>query len=170
MDRIKLSDELALQILYDRLWERMYLLAYAILKDKDKPKDIIQEVWISIWKRRAVIENYNIEAYIIKASCLRVYKELRDSKSTPLSLEFLESIKSPNSDAALEALYKDDLHAQLEKSIDKLPKKCQEVFVLSRHEGINNAEISNQLDISQRTVETHISNAIRKLKSEVLLP
>ncbi|MEH6682301.1 MAG: sigma-70 family RNA polymerase sigma factor [Sediminicola sp.] len=170
MEMIKLSDESALGILYDRLWERMYALAYLLLKDKDRSKDIVQDVWISIWERRATIKNDNVEGYILQATRFRVYKELRDSKFQRIPLELLQHIKASESNGILDTLYLQDTETILERSIEGLPKKCHQVFVLSRYVGLENAEISKKLGISQRTVETHISNAIRRIKSEIIFP
>jgi RNA polymerase sigma-70 factor (ECF subfamily) len=50
------------------------------------------------------------------------------------------------------------------KTMDKLPNKCRRVFYLSRVQGYNNKEIAQEMDISIRTVETHISNALRLFK------
>lgn len=167
MHKIKDSDESALKMLFDRLWERMYLLALSLLKDKEVSKDIVQEIWIGVWERRHEIQNENIEAYLLKATRFKVYKELRDNKLHKTQIDFLERIQSPDPENILEKLYFEDTRAQLERSLGNLPKKCRLVFTLSRFEGFKNWEISQKLGISQRTVETHISNAIKRIKSEV---
>lgn len=168
MNKIKDSDEIAFQTLFDRLWERMYVLSYSILKDKIVSKDIVQEVWISIWDRREVINNENIEAYILKATRFRVYKELRDAKLIHFSKGFQESLTTSDGEGPLEQMYLKDTDSAIAKSIENLPKKCKEVFVLSRYSGLENSEISKKLGISKRTVETHISNAIRRVKSDLV--
>lgn len=168
MARIKESDESAFALLFDRLWERMYLLASYVLRDKERAKDIVQEVWINIWERRNEIQNDNIEAYLLKATRFKIYRTLRDQKLQKDQLQFLENLQVPESEGVLEKLYCEDTNARLEKSFGNLPKKCHQVFILSRYGGLENHQISEKLGISQRTVETHISNAIRRIKSEVL--
>lgn len=170
MDRIKLSDESALKTLYDRLWEPMFTIAFAILQDKETAKDTLQEVWINIWQRRNAIENSNIEGYIVQAVRLTSFKKLRDSKSSVGISEFLETLKSSDNDTILESLYVKDTKIQIDNSIGRLPEKCRQVFVLSRYAGLNNSEISKKLGISKRTVETHVSNAIRRVKSDLIIP
>ena len=51
--------------------------------------------------------------------------------------------------------------------INKLPKKCREVLVLSKKSGLTNIEISEVLNISVKTVESHISNAFKYLRSNI---
>ncbi|NNG10912.1 MAG: RNA polymerase sigma-70 factor, partial [Arenibacter sp.] len=77
MERIKSSDQLALRMLYGRLWEQMYVLAFSILRDEAVSKDIVQEIWIDLWERRNKILNQNIEAYLIRATRFKVFKVLR---------------------------------------------------------------------------------------------
>ncbi|WP_084696447.1 RNA polymerase sigma factor [Maribacter thermophilus] len=170
MERIKDSDELALRILYDRLWKKMYVLAFGILRDEAVSKDIVQEVWIDLWERRSTVQNQNIEAYMMKATRFKVYKALRDTTKTSAVTElFLEQLKTPESEGALQKIYEEETASRIEEAVGKLPKKCNQVFCLSREEGFANAEISKMLNISQRTVETHISNAIVRIKRELTI-
>ena len=55
----------------------------------------------------------------------------------------------------------------MDREIDLLPKKCQQVLVLSKKEGLTNAEISDYLNISIKTVEGHLSNAYKILKEKL---
>ena len=48
-----------------------------------------------------------------------------------------------------------------------LPEKRQQVFILSRTEGLTNKEIAQQLNISEKTVEDHITHAIKHIKSSM---
>ncbi|WP_369281297.1 sigma-70 family RNA polymerase sigma factor [Wenyingzhuangia sp. 2_MG-2023] len=57
----------------------------------------------------------------------------------------------------------------MNNTIERLPEKCQKVFKLSRVDGLNNSEIANKMDVSQRTVETHISNALKVLKNSIVV-
>jgi len=60
-----------------------------------------------------------------------------------------------------------ELQSKIKCAIDHLPNKCREVFDMSRIRGMKNEEIASELNISKRTVETHISNALKQLKSEL---
>ncbi|MDT0678495.1 RNA polymerase sigma factor [Autumnicola musiva] len=165
MGLIRQGDENAFAILFDKLWESLFTHALKLLGSKNIAEDIVQDVWIDFWKRRDKINNDNVEAYLYKAVTYKVYKELRDTKFTTSQLEILEQLPTP-----LESnheLYLADTRKKIENIMETLPAKCKEIFILSRFKGLKNDEISAHLDISQRTVENHISKAIKKMKQNL---
>jgi RNA polymerase sigma-70 factor, ECF subfamily len=60
-----------------------------------------------------------------------------------------------------------ELQSHIKSAFEKLPARTSEVFTLSRFKGFSNDEIAEQLNISKRTVETHISNALKILREEL---
>tara|TARA_R110002049_G_scaffold268752_1_gene445541 strand:+ start:81076 stop:81651 length:576 start_codon:yes stop_codon:yes gene_type:complete len=170
MERIKDSDPKAFGLLYDRLWEQMYVKAYVILGNKNLAKDVVQEVWISFWERCSDIENENVEGYLMNAVRYKVYNQFRNLKNqTALMDDFSKYMKALKYNNVEDVINLDDTEKILNKTIDNLPNKCREVFKLSRYKGLKNNEIATELNISQRTVETHISNALKVLRRNVAL-
>lgn len=170
---IKSSDQKAFKTLYNRLWNKLYAKACAILRDQNKAKDILQEVWIDIWQRRKEIDNDNIEAYLSTAIRFKIYKSFKNTKHKEVLIdEFIDYLKlSTIDDNPIDHQFEyDDTKRKIEKSINSLPDKCQSVFKLSRYDNLKNNEIAEKLNISQRTVETHISNALKILRSNLSAP
>ena len=62
---------------------------------------------------------------------------------------------------------KDDTMSVITNAIKALPDKCQEVFILSRKQQLSNREIADRMQISVKTVENHITNAIHRLKASI---
>ena len=167
MQGVKDSDEKSFRKLYDSLWRPLYIRVYTILRDRQLSEDIIQEVWTDLWQRRNQIENNNIEAYLFAAVRFKAYNEYRNSKNRKIILEtLLANFNSESHNNIEEYIYQAETKEMLLRCIEILPPKCQKVFQLSRFEGLKNKEISQQLNISQRTVENHISNALKVLKAE----
>ncbi len=169
--RIKNYDHHAFKVLYDRFWESLYTRAYSILGDKSLAKDIVQDVWISFWERRDKINNDNIEGYLLRAVRFKVYNEFRNSKyRSKLVEEFVQNynphIQTNNIEQFIQLK---DTEKAIFKVVNCLPNKCKQVFELSRFDGMKNEEIAQKLNISKRTVETHISNALKVLKNNVAL-
>ena len=165
MSEIQRGSEKSFQTLFERYWETCYRIAMSILRDESRCKDLVQEVWINVWERREKIKNENIAAYLKQATKFRVYKELRDNPLRTEHLDFLKNISgSYSADANLEFL---EMNKQLLNSMELLPARCQEVFKLSRIDEMSNQEIAEKLQISKRTVETHISQALKILRKNL---
>ena len=60
-----------------------------------------------------------------------------------------------------------ELQEKIKNAIDLLPEKCREIFIMSRMRGLKNEEIATELNLSKRTVETQISNALKVLRVEL---
>lgn len=168
MDRVKNSDQSAYGLLYDKLWERLYIRAFTIIRRKQTAEDIVQEVFIDLWQRRNTIKNDNIEAYLYRAVQLNAFNHYRNSKNRENILKELLHDRSLISNVTEEEISFNETQKTVLQSIQNLPQKCKKVFEMSRIQGLKNKEISEQLQISTSTVENHITNAIKSIKSNVV--
>lgn len=159
------SDQQAFQLLFDCLWEPLYQFAFSFLRDGGLAKDLVQEVWIDFWTRKKEIQNQNIQAYLFQAVRYKVYRELKGNRLVELCDKHLNSFFS-ESDNPNTILEYNETSEQMLQEVEKLPDKCRMVFELSRYEGLKNAEIASALGISVRTVENHISHALKILRKK----
>jgi len=162
---LKKGNESAFNEIYIRYWKILYTYAYRIYTEEKICEDIVQEVFISLWHKSKTIEIVNLEGYLFRAIKYKITTYIRDLKFTSTHFEALESIfiSSPSE----KNLEYQELEESVFLEIDKLSPKCKRVFILSRVEQLSNTEISQKLDISIRTVEKHISDALKKLKSSL---
>lgn len=161
---IALGKESAYYALFERYWEQLYKISVGITRDEEIAKDVVQEVMLSVWKRRETLVVENAGAYLSRSAKLQSLKTLRDAH-----LERYESLFDVHiAESPVEQLEMNDLQASLADALAELPERCREVFLLSREEELSNAEIAQKLNISQRTVETHISNALSHLRNKLL--
>ena len=66
-----------------------------------------------------------------------------------------------------DAVVEHELQEKIITAIENMPDKQKRVFILSRYEGLKYKEIAAQLGLSIRTVEVHISNALRYMREEL---
>jgi RNA polymerase sigma-70 factor (ECF subfamily) len=155
----------AFEVIFERYWKRLFVYAYKIYEDEKICEDIVQEIFINFWEKSYDANILNLEAYLIRSVKYKISNHIRDLKFSRVHLEILQNI--PNTFK----IENDIEYAEFEKGIfneiKKLPPKCQQVFMFSRFENYSNPEIAKKLDISIRTVEKHISNALKFLKSTI---
>lgn len=169
---IKENDEKAFSALYDRYWDKLLIAATARLNDISIAEECVQNVFIGLWKRKEqLVLRQSLAAYLAVAVKYQVIKQLGISyrnaaKKASFLLRSDSKLFSEESD---HILLEKELKEQYDNLISKLPKKCRIVFTLSREEGLKNNEIASKLNISEKTVEGHITKALRLLSSDFLI-
>ncbi|MBL0738710.1 RNA polymerase sigma-70 factor [Flavobacterium sp. GN10] len=156
------GSDAAFSIIFNRYWKKLYAYAFKIYKDEAICEDIVQEIFISLWKNASNTIILNLEAYLFRAVKYKIANQIRNLKFDQQHIEILESIPDPN--LTINDLEYIDLERNINDQIDKLTPKCREVFLLSRMDHFTNAEIAAKLDLSIHTVEKHISNALKQLR------
>lgn len=166
--RLQQNEEEALTIIYKEYWQIMYMAAYNLVKDRSVCEDIVQEVFISLWQRREKLQiKTSLKSYLYTSTVYKVYDHFSKNKKMlkdELFDNFENKIEASNPETKL---MHEELIRHLDAIVDSLPDKCREVYKLSRENMLSNKEIAEQLNISQRTVEGHISKALKILKESL---
>ncbi|MDG3581382.1 RNA polymerase sigma factor [Galbibacter pacificus] len=152
----------ALKQLYNTYWKKMFVYAYKIIADQALCEDIVQDIFVSIWEKAPNSDIQHLESYLFKALKYKIANSLRDAKYTRINEGVIAKLPSENNTKTTVEFQ--DLEKQVLQILDTLPKKCRNVFYLSRIEDYNNLEIAQELNISVRTVETHISKALKHFR------
>lgn len=163
--RLKNDDKSPVDELFNYYYPRLYHFSKSILKIDNQIDDILQEVFVKIWLNRHTIgkaETFNAWIFTItKNEILSLLRNnIRDQnfKHELFLRAVAEEYQTPN------PVEFDEIKAGIDKIIADLPEKRQMVFILSRTEGRSNREIALQLNISEKTVEDHITHAIKQIK------
>jgi RNA polymerase sigma-70 factor (family 1) len=157
----------AFATLYNRYWKKLYQTTLYYLKDTDTAEQVLQDVFVVLWKKRAQLKIDNFKAYIYITARYHVFTHLRAAKLDPVEYieHYTENLEQADYNIAEEKLNYNDLMVQLEQNLKKLPKRCREIFWMSRIENLSNEEIALKLGISKRTVENQITQALSHLRS-----
>ena len=166
IDLLKQDDEVALSRIYEKYWQPLYLAAYHVIKDKQICEDIIQELFIKLWNKRQSIEiTISLKAYLYASIRYEVYRQIRTGNVRgDIYDNLVARFHTPACDDTIE--YK-ELIAQVSTIVDKLPQKCREVYKLSREENLSHKQIASMLNISAKTVENHLTKALRLLRTSL---
>jgi RNA polymerase sigma factor (sigma-70 family) len=152
----------AFNILYSKYWEQAYSNAYKRLKDEDQAKDIVQEIFVSIWVNRHNPIS-NLPAYLSISVRNQVFKLAAKNKNLTPYLDVFENITDQHYKADSNILWQ-EFYSAYERLLLTLPPKRQQIFRLRFHDDIPTKAIAAQMQISRKTVQNQLGKAIEHLR------
>lgn len=164
LGRLRGNDGQAFQLIYNKYSDLMFDHAYRVLRDRDVCMDIVQEIFAWIWSNKEVLEINSLKPYLMGAVKFKVANFIRKGKIEESYIKNFQEIRSSVSVIEQNIEFK-ELKALIEDHIKLLPAKCRQVFEMSRKEYLTNKEIALKMGISEKTVEMHISLAMRRLRA-----
>ncbi|WP_419699519.1 RNA polymerase sigma-70 factor [Mucilaginibacter sp. NFX135] len=162
------ENEAVFEQLFKKHFRELHAYAFSLLKDWDVAEEIVQSLFLKLWEKNEWSHiQTSIKSYLYKS----VYHEsLNYIRRQKVQLKYQTStayaMKNDTDDAAGK-LKMSELEHHLNNALGKLPEKCRAIFQLSRFQELKYQEIANQLDISIKTVETHMGKALRILRKEM---
>jgi RNA polymerase sigma-70 factor (ECF subfamily) len=161
---VRTGNRKAFELLYNETIISLSEYAFNKLKDDHLVKDILQDVFVSIYLRREQIgDGVNIYGYLRNAVRYKVVNALRDRFKNQLSVSGVELLTDiPHTP------FEDDVETEkfdnLSNNIQTLPQKCRRAFVLNYVDELSYKDIASEMNISVKTVEKHISKALKVLR------
>lgn len=165
--QLREGDHTAFREIYTRYWDKLFYVAAKKLQDLHEAESLVQDVFVDIWQRRDRLEvqgaldgylvvavKYRILNFLAKQERMRAYQQYAGEQMNTVDFSTEEWIRF------------EDLKEWLDKMVSQLPQKCQIAYRL-REEGLGHKEIARQMQISEKTVETHISRALKALRTSI---
>ena len=165
--QIKASDKKSFDTLFTTYYTPLCHFSISVLLNESWAEEAVQNTFVRLWEKRQQLEvNESLKAYLYRS----VYNESlrlrqKQSKSKALEMEYAQwflshedTVPLPDWSVAAELI---------NKAIAHLPEKCRDIFIMRRKEGLTNEEVANYLNISVKTVESQMSIALNKLKTEL---
>ncbi len=162
---IRAGNSTAFGTLHTRYSKSAVRAAYKITKDLQASEDIVQDIFLNLWKSRATIEIEDISKYLF--TCVKYGSVRYLSKRTRT---YMPGEELPEAAAGVtpEDVYNGKFLQQcLQLAIDRLPEKCRIVFIESKVKGLTAKQIAAEQGISARTVEKQLENGMGKVKKSL---
>lgn len=149
---------------FEKHFRRMYLplgmYAMRIVGDADDAEDIVEDTFVRVWQSVSEgMEVANFDAFMYRSVRNRCVSFLR-SKVEHEDVAAIPDISEEVIDTSLR-------DAAVWRAIDDLPEKCREIFLMSKRDGLSNAEIAEELDISIKTVKNQMTKAFSRLRESL---
>ncbi|MBU2491709.1 MAG: RNA polymerase sigma-70 factor [Bacteroidetes bacterium] len=168
IESINNNDIKAFEHLFKTYHASLCSYCYNKVRDKDVAKEIVQDVFVNIFKnRKSWTPKNSIKAYLFKAirnRLINYYKHPSRNKKSELSVEELESKEEMS---PLEIFSKKEFREAYVKAVEKLPEKCREILILVKDNGFSYKEVSEIQSISVKTVESQMRLAFQKLRKNL---
>ena len=162
--RLQENDPIAWRELINLYSDRLYAYALSLSSDHDVSSDIIQQVFINLFESKDRLDpKYSLKSFLYRSTYNLFVDNYRKKKSMSILHEQYYHILDQFITNTDEEDFSKKINL-LNDLIGTLPLKTKEVFILSKSDGLTNAEISEILDISIKTVEGHITRAFKLLR------
>jgi len=167
-DQVKAGDQKAYELLFSIYFARLNDFAKHVVKDDTISQDIVLEVFLKVWEKRSKIESLNLEAFLfrlVRNSCIDYIKHIKVLNNRmheiEISTKYEELYRIDFVGNEPYILIEHELKIKIEKTIQSLPNRCREAFILSRIDGLKNKEIAEKLNINIKNVERHLNRALQ---------
>lgn len=164
--RMSEGDEKAFRFFFDKYYSDLCNFVNQYINNPEMAEELVQDIFVYLWEKKSDISLHtSVKAYLFLASKNKCLNYLRNTKS---KIRLLEKYQNENkavqstSDLFLES---EELKEILDKSINSLPNRCREIFLLSRQSELSHKEIADKLNISPKSVENQIGIALKKLRN-----
>jgi RNA polymerase sigma-70 factor (family 1) len=160
-------------ILFQRLFKQhasgIYRLAYAQLHSRVEAQEIVQECFLKYWEKRKEVSNDSkaIKAYLYTSAYHGILNQVRRQKSWVYQ-DYPDNLVVEQAPQMAELEYQ-EISLCYKQALEQLPTKRREIFVMSRQQGLSNATIAQELNISIKTVEAQITHALKFIRQHFVL-
>lgn len=161
--------------IFRRTYSKLYFYALSLLGDDSDADDVVEEVFVELWKRRDEVDlGDKIDSFLYRAVYTRSLNTLKRRNVNAGRLAAIDDINNKRmeyhssvTDDPARKMENADLRRMINDTIDRLPDKCRQVFCMSYLNGMHNSDIAEELQLSVRTVEAHMYRALRFLREHL---
>lgn len=159
--------------IFDQYYPMLFHLGKEYLQDEDEAKEVAQNAFVKLWEIRESLSNEsNIRNFlytIAKNNCLNCIKRREVLAVHHDRMKYLEMHFNYEALDRMDHNYLEfsELKEKIEEAISSLSENCRRVFYMSRFEDKSNKEIAEELDVTVKTVEAHMTKALKYLRKEL---
>ena len=168
VERIRQSDATVFRLLFDRYYVQLSSFATEYVKSYDAGREVAQEVFIKIWASR---ESFSVEGSLKPYLYRAVYHQAlnyieKESRRRQYEQQAVNE-EEASTDQADDLLLASEVRIAIREAVRQLPPKRNLVFVLHRQHGLSIKEVALVLNVSPKTVENQMTEAMKFLRDKL---
>lgn len=163
--QISENDETAFQTFYNKYYDLVYRYVNNHISNEECVDEIVSDVFIKFWERRAYIKDIaNIDYYIIKATKNHVINFWKkSSREKDLFQPLIDKMGSIEHISPERLFMIEEMHMEMVTAVETLPPRCKRVFKLVREDNKSYKEAAKEMKVSVKNIEVQLSIATKKL-------
>jgi RNA polymerase sigma-70 factor (family 1) len=161
------SNKRAFEEIYDRYWYKLFCIAYHQVGSREESEELVHDIFESLWNKRRESSVRNLSTYLVIAMKYRITNFIKSQITWRKYQEYLILNKIHETYSTDEIVQFSDLSRAVDEVMGKLPEKTSRVFQLSRFENQSVKEIADELHMSEKAVEYHITKSLKALKESL---
>lgn len=164
LEAIRIGNEMAFAELFKQYWRKAHGLAHSKVHSKEVAEEIVQDLFITLWDKRATLQINNFSSYLYTTV---KNKSLNYIEACVVREKYWAYYKAfaPQYDESTEKdVAYNELVEAIENEMSHLPEKSKKVFRLNRLEGRSIPEIASALNLSEKAIEYHITRSLKQLR------
>ena len=165
--------EKGFKVVFETFYPRLLRFAKEYVVDRFEAENILQDVFLRLWEKRASLPaDINLQAWLltmVKNQCMDFLRHRQVVQRLSVDWETVQEREASFNYHAISHFEPEEMDVEVlerlvEKAINELPEQCRKAFELSRYDGLKYKEIADKMGVSVKTVETHISHALKILR------
>jgi RNA polymerase sigma-70 factor (family 1) len=164
LEAIRRDDEEAFTELFKRYWKKAHDMAYPRVRSKEVTAEIVQDLFIALWDKRASHSINHLPSYLYSAIKNKALNYMAAQVVRKNYWEYCRKFFLDRDNATENAVEFDELMEAIETGMEHLPEKSKKVFRLNRLEGRSIPEIADALNLSEKAIQYHLTLSLKKLR------
>lgn len=158
------------QSTYSSHFERLYRYAFTITKNNAEAEDVVQTIFARLWEKwTELVITTDMSAYLYRSVFNESINRINaDKKRQSLHLVYSDhNYSEPGAYDDEHALSDEQINLRIAQVLGQMPEQCRKVFLKSRIDNLKYSEIAQELNISVKTVEVHMSKALKIIRKAI---
>lgn len=164
-DRLRAGDFKLFELIFNTYWEELYTYAAKVTGSEEDARDIIQDLFTSIWERREQLELHShIRFYLFSAVRKQILRKFRNDGLEEKHLQKFITHSELRAELTLNTLIHKDIMNQLQQDLQQLPEKERQVFEWYHFDELSIREIAMMHGTAEQTVRNQLGSAYKKAR------
>lgn len=168
IEGLERRDKIIFDYLFNYYYSSLCALSMQYIDNRNAVEDLVQDFFVYLWAEAPRLKiKTSLKSYLFTAIKNRCLDYQKHHKIVEKYRTFILFSTEKGNETTEQFFAESELRLAIQKSLGKLSPRCREIFECSRNQGLSNQEISDKFNLSKRTVELQISNALKILRQDL---